>query len=124
MGGGIAPQESSHYPKLNFTPKGQQIRHLYQDRIKNFTATGQYESVNLRSMWNKDSEDDSEYVTLEVYSVPDLARPPFEEAMKGSIAPDTIQLHICSPIEQEPTNHSPKENNSALRGRLTGSVLP
>lgn len=83
MGGGQASAESSGYPKLNFNPKGHQIRDIYQDRIKQFTAEGQYASQNLRSMWNHDSESSSDYVTLESYSVPDLARPLFKEAITG-----------------------------------------
>lgn len=83
MGGGQAAAESSGYPKLNFAPKGHQIRDIYQDRIKQFTAEGQYASQNLRSMWDHDSESSSDYVKLESYSVPDLARPLFKEAIKG-----------------------------------------
>lgn len=83
MGGGQVPAGFSDYPKLNFTPKGQQIRNIYQDRIKQFTSEGQYASKNLRSMWNHDSESSSDYVKLESYSVPDLARPLFKEAIKG-----------------------------------------
>lgn len=83
MGGGRASVEPSGYPKLNFNPKGQQIRNIYQDRLKQFTAEGQYQSQNLRSMWDHDSESSNDYVKLESYSVPDLARPLFKEAIKG-----------------------------------------
>lgn len=83
MGGGQVPAESSGYPKLNFSPKGLQIRNIYQDRIKQFTAQGQYASQNLRCMWDHDSESSSEYVKLESHSVPNLARPLFKEAIKG-----------------------------------------
>jgi alpha-mannosidase len=68
---------------LNFTPKGAQIRDIYQSRIKNFIAKGQYEKVNLWSMVDLDNESGKEYVKLEVYSVPELKRPPFEEAIQG-----------------------------------------
>jgi hypothetical protein len=86
MGGGNKPPSSSQetgYPQLNFTPKGAQIRDIYQGRIKNFTAKGQYEDVNLWSMVELDCESGKEYVTLEVYSVPELKRPTFEEAIQG-----------------------------------------
>ncbi|KAL7266692.1 Glycoside hydrolase, 38 vacuolar alpha mannosidase [Rhizina undulata] len=86
MGGGSQQVETS-YPKLNFSPKGQQIRSIYQDRLKQFTATGQYESKNLRSMFTKDQEDGIKYVELESYSVPDLKRISFEEAIKGDYSP-------------------------------------
>jgi len=87
MGGGTpfsnASPGTSSYPQLNFTPKGRQIRDIYQDRLRQFTAQGQYESKNLRSMFVSDHEDSSEYVKLQVYSVPDLKRVPFDEAVKG-----------------------------------------
>ncbi|KAI5790319.1 glycosyl hydrolases family 38 N-terminal domain-containing protein [Geopyxis carbonaria] len=84
MGGGNKnPPSNPGYEKLNFEPKGQQIRSIYQDRIKQFTATGQYEGVNLRSMFVSDREDSKDYVKLETYAVPNLARPPFEEAIKN-----------------------------------------
>lgn len=87
MGGGNpfsnAPPGISSYPQLNFTPKGRQIRDIYQDRLRQFTAQGQYESKNLRSMFINDREDSSEYVKLQVHSIPDLKRIPFEEAVKG-----------------------------------------
>jgi alpha-mannosidase len=88
MGGGNLPLSetgSSGYPQLNFTPKGQQIRNIYQDRLKQFTATGQYEAQNLRSMFISDREGGEDYVKLEVYSVPDLKRISFDEAMKGPL---------------------------------------
>ena len=86
MGGSKFPAPESGplgYPQLNFVPKGQQIRSIYQDRIRQFTASGQYESLNLRSMFISDKEDSSEYVKLEVYSVPNLSRIPFEKAIEG-----------------------------------------
>lgn len=90
MGGGQVLPESSDYPKLNFEPKGQQIRSIYQDRLKQFTAHGQYESQNLRSMWTFDTESSEEYVKLESYSVPDLERPLFQHAIRGDFKPTSI----------------------------------
>lgn len=97
MGGGQAAAESSGYPKLNFNPKGHQIRDIYQDRIKQFTAEGQYASQNLRSMWDHDSESSKDYVKLESYSVPELARPLFKEAIKGSnsLRPLLVQTRLA-----------------------------
>ena len=82
MGGGArtshaAAGQPTGYPQRNFTPKGAQIRSIYQERIKMFTAKGQYSSVNLRSMFDADREDGKDFVELAVYSVPGLARPPF-----------------------------------------------
>lgn len=84
MGGGrTRPQVESGYEKLNFTPKGKQITKIYQDRLRQLTDGGQYQSVGLRSMFVLDQENGAEYVKLEVYSVPDLSRPVFEDAIKG-----------------------------------------
>lgn len=88
MGGGGNPSpQPTGYPQLNFTPKGAQTRDIYQSRIKNFIATGQYENVNLRAMFVSDREYAREYVKLEVYSVPNLKRPLFDEAIKGLSSP-------------------------------------
>ncbi|KAA8893384.1 glycosyl hydrolases family 38 N-terminal domain-containing protein [Sphaerosporella brunnea] len=89
MGGGSKPASAQEtgYPQLNLTPKGAQIRDIYQSRIKNFTAKGQYQGVNLRAALDLDSEASPPYVRLEVYSVPDLARPTFHEAVKGEFRP-------------------------------------
>jgi alpha-mannosidase len=84
MGGGrTRPQAESGYDLLNFTPKGKQIRSIYQERLRQLTDGGQYQSVGLRSMFVQDKENGKDNVKLEVYSVPDLSRPPFEEAIKG-----------------------------------------
>ncbi|KAF8246413.1 hypothetical protein K440DRAFT_553516 [Wilcoxina mikolae CBS 423.85] len=88
MGGGGQPQsQETGYPQLNFTPKGAQIRNIYQDRIKHFSSGGQYAGVNLRSMFVTDRECGKDYVQLEVCSIPDLARPLFHEAIKGKFKP-------------------------------------
>jgi len=85
MGGGGKPTSAETcYPQLNFTPKGAQIRDIYQSRIRNFTATGQYQHVNLRSMLVADKEDGSEFVKLETYAAKEQDRPTFEEATNGS----------------------------------------
>jgi len=92
MGGGGKPASAeTGYPQLNFTPKGAQIRDIYQSRIRNFTSNGQYQHVNLRSMFVADTEDGKEFVELETYAVPGLERPTFHEAMKGAFPSD---LHL------------------------------
>lgn len=87
MGGGNSQHLEMEIPKLNFSPKGAQPRGIYQGRIRNFTSTGQYEKVNLRSMLVKDREDGKDFVQLEVYSVPDLQRPLFDKAVKATFVP-------------------------------------
>lgn len=91
MGGGrTRPPAESGYDKLNFTPKGRQIRAIYQNRLRQLTDGGQYQSVGLRSMFVLDKESGKDNVSIEVYSVPDLARPLFEEAVKAEFKPTSI----------------------------------
>jgi alpha-mannosidase len=47
--GGEASSKPSSYPKLAARPVGQQIRDIYKDRLRQFTAGGQYEGQNLCS---------------------------------------------------------------------------
>jgi alpha-mannosidase len=42
-------QSSASYPKLAHRPVGQQIRSIYTERLRQFTANGQYEGHNLVS---------------------------------------------------------------------------
>ncbi|RPB20050.1 hypothetical protein L211DRAFT_842084 [Terfezia boudieri ATCC MYA-4762] len=79
--------ESSQYPKLNFEPHAAKIQNIALDRLRELTAGGQYSSVNLTSMYVLDRESDSKYVGLSVYSVPNLERPLFDEAIKGEFKP-------------------------------------
>ena len=86
MGGGGKPTVSeTGYPQLNFTPKGAQIRDIYQSRIRNFTARGQYQDVNLRAMFVHDRENGHDHVKIETLAIPHLERPLFAEAVKGAL---------------------------------------
>ncbi|KAF3933858.1 Alpha-mannosidase [Dactylella cylindrospora] len=84
MGGETRTMHSSGYPQLVAEPKGQQIHNIYLDRLRQFTAGGQYGSKNLTSMYDSDREADPKYIKLEVWSPPDLARPTFSEAIKAT----------------------------------------
>lgn len=113
MGGGArtshtAAGQPTGYPQRNFTPKGAQNRGIYQERIKMFTANGQYSSVNLRSMFDADREDGKDFVELAVYSVPDLARPPFSEVIPiGWFLPHSLtRTHTHSRTPSHTLTHS------------------
>ena len=74
------------YPKMAARPVGQQIAGIYKDRLRQFTAGGQYQGQNLLSAMYEGRNDTN--VKLEVHSVPDLARPSFKEAItKGEFKP-------------------------------------
>lgn len=82
MGGGdFQPLRS--YPQFDRKPRGPEIRHIYNDRLSQFTDTGEYRDVNLQSMLYHGKVDSAEYLSVEVYSAPDLARPLFKHAVKS-----------------------------------------
>ena len=49
MGRAAPLSSNTSYPKLAQRPVGQQIRSIYTDRLRQFTANGQYEGHNLVS---------------------------------------------------------------------------
>jgi alpha-mannosidase len=49
MGGDVPRQASSSLPRAPDGPVGQHIRGIYTDRLRQFTANGQYEGQNLIS---------------------------------------------------------------------------
>jgi hypothetical protein len=49
MGGEAPLRAPSSYPKLAAHPVGQHIKDIYIDRLRQFTANGQYERQNLVS---------------------------------------------------------------------------
>ncbi|KAF8475945.1 glycosyl hydrolases family 38 N-terminal domain-containing protein, partial [Kalaharituber pfeilii] len=79
--------EPLEYPKLNFEPHAAKIHNICVDRLRQLTAGGQYSSVNLTAMYTLDQESGSTYVDISVYSVPNLARPLFGEAVNGIFKP-------------------------------------
>ncbi|KAI9803462.1 MAG: hypothetical protein M1825_001805 [Sarcosagium campestre] len=80
----------NNYPKLSAGPVGQQISGIYRDRLRQFTSKGQYEGQNLRSMLDEGRCSDPSNVKLSVYSVPDLARPTFDEATSHEFRPTKV----------------------------------
>ncbi|KAI4262004.1 MAG: hypothetical protein L6R42_002812 [Xanthoria sp. 1 TBL-2021] len=80
MGGGKPQTPSTLLPKLAARPVGQQIHSIYKERLGQFTSNGQYSSQNLQAAIYEGRASGDEYVKLQVYSPPDLARPTFEEA--------------------------------------------
>ncbi|OAA67914.1 alpha-mannosidase [Niveomyces insectorum RCEF 264] len=87
MGGGertahLGGGGSSSYPQLAERPVGQRISNIYRERINQFYSTGQWEKVNLLSLMNEGIASGKPHVKLWKWDVPDLARPPFSEAVK------------------------------------------
>ncbi|KAJ5769373.1 CAZyme family GH38 [Penicillium odoratum] len=77
-------------PVLAERPVGQRITKIYTDRLKQFTAKGQYEGQNLLSKFFEATNSDEEHVKLSVYSVPNLERPTFKEATSHEFTPTNI----------------------------------
>ncbi|KAK9476775.1 glycosyl hydrolases family 38 N-terminal domain-containing protein [Lipomyces japonicus] len=78
---------SQSYPQLNNRPVAKKVRDIYKQRIDQFLSNGPYRQFNLPAVLDDARVSDSNYVRLEVYSVPDLQRPPFKEAVKGKFRP-------------------------------------
>ncbi|KAK9462524.1 glycosyl hydrolases family 38 N-terminal domain-containing protein [Lipomyces oligophaga] len=78
---------SDTYPKFNNKPVAKKVRNIYKERMDQFLGTGPYKDWNLPAVLDEARVSDEEWVRLEVYSVPNLARPPFKEAMKGVFRP-------------------------------------
>ncbi|KAJ5594089.1 uncharacterized protein N7459_000297 [Penicillium hispanicum] len=86
----LAPAPAPSLPRLAERPVGQRITKIYTDRLRQFTATGQYEGQNLVSKYFEAVNADEDHVKLSVYSVPDLQRPSFEEAASQEFSPTHI----------------------------------
>ncbi|KAJ3111536.1 Glycoside hydrolase, 38 vacuolar alpha mannosidase [Phlyctochytrium bullatum] len=66
----------------------QKHRSITVERLEKFIQTGQFSDVNLRSaLWKKKT---TQNIALTVYSVPDLKRIPFSEAIKGEFRPAKV----------------------------------
>ncbi|KAI9927782.1 Glycoside hydrolase, 38 vacuolar alpha mannosidase [Aspergillus wentii] len=89
MGGDAPSRAPSSLPRVPERPVGQRIKSIYTDRLKQFTATGQYEGQNLVSYFEAINSDEN-HVKLSVYSVPDLQRPSFKEATSHDFKPTHI----------------------------------
>ena len=82
MGGETSTKASTAaYPQFASRPVGQQITGLYTDRLRQFTSAGQYQNQSLLSKLYEGRAAGGDHVELSVYSVPDLARPTFKEAI-------------------------------------------
>ncbi|KAG0742732.1 hypothetical protein G6F57_010501 [Rhizopus arrhizus] len=76
----------SSQPKILNHPK--LIRSITVDRCSNFTTAGVNGSdISLLSQLYRARTDSEEYISLLVYSVPDLKRIPFEEAIRQEFRP-------------------------------------
>ncbi|KAL6232540.1 hypothetical protein BDW75DRAFT_217680 [Aspergillus navahoensis] len=90
MGGDVPRKAPSSLPRAPDGPVGQRIRSIYTDRLKQFTSSGQYQSQNLLGKLFEATNSDEDHVKLSVYSVPDLQRPSFEEAISNEFQPTHI----------------------------------
>ena len=75
---------ASSYPKLSPHPVGQKITSIYKERLGQFSGGGQYAGQNLQSVMYEGRVSDEPSVKLSVYSVPDLARPSFQDVIKNA----------------------------------------
>ncbi|KAF1999318.1 glycoside hydrolase family 38 protein [Amniculicola lignicola CBS 123094] len=83
MGGDINPlggMQANKYPTRAPGPVGQQIRHIYQDRLRQFTDGGQYREQGLLPKLTEARAAGEPHVKLSVYSPPNLSRPTFKDA--------------------------------------------
>jgi alpha-mannosidase len=79
----VAPSmASSAYPQLAVRPVGQQITHIYKDRLKQFTDNGQYKEQGLLAKLYDGRLSGEDHIKLSVWDAPDLTRPTFKEATK------------------------------------------
>ncbi|KAJ8102643.1 galactose mutarotase-like domain-containing protein [Lipomyces tetrasporus] len=78
---------SQSYPQLNNKPVAKKVRDIYKERINQFINEGPYKLFNLPAVLDDARVCDEEHVRLEVYSVPDLQRPHFKDAIKGTFRP-------------------------------------
>ncbi|EEP82819.1 hypothetical protein UREG_07684 [Uncinocarpus reesii 1704] len=86
--GGEAPRGApSNYPPFAEKPVGQKISGIYKDRLRQFTATGQYQGHNLVAKYFEATNDDEQHVKLSVYSVPNLERPAFKHVVSKEFKP-------------------------------------
>lgn len=76
-------ERTMSYEKINTNPVPRKIQSLYAGRIRQFTDNGQYRDLNLPAYYDRDRKHE-DHVKLEVYSVPDLARPLFHKAIKDA----------------------------------------
>jgi alpha-mannosidase len=81
----VAPSMAgSAYPQLAVRPVGQQITHIYKDRLKQFTDGGQYKEQGLLAKLYDGRLSGEDHIKLSVWDAPDLTRPTFKEATKST----------------------------------------
>ncbi|KAJ3051806.1 Glycoside hydrolase, 38 vacuolar alpha mannosidase [Rhizophlyctis rosea] len=80
---------SSTEPRTAGLNTMQKHRNITIERLEKFVQEGQFDDVNLTAtLWKHRPE--SKFVTLQVYSVPDLKRIPFDDAIKGKF----VDTHV------------------------------
>ncbi|KAF1911617.1 glycosyl hydrolases family 38 N-terminal domain-containing protein [Ampelomyces quisqualis] len=81
---------AADYPKSAAGPVGKQIRHIYQDRLRQFTDGGQYREQGIIGKLHEARASGSDWVQLSVYSPPNLSRPLFKEATSQEFKPTKV----------------------------------
>lgn len=77
---------SKEYPQFNGQPVFKKVQSLYDGRIRQFTdRNGEYRELNLPKFYDRERWDHYDNIRLEVYSVPNLERPRFKQAMKQAV---------------------------------------
>lgn len=75
----------SSYPQRLSEPVPRKLESLYNGRIRQFTDTGgEYHNLNLPNFYDRHRIDGQDNVKLEVFDVPDLERPKFDDAMRSA----------------------------------------
>lgn len=69
------------YPLHNTAPVLKKVQSIYENRLRLFTAEGEYKALNLPNFYNRKTVSGAPHISLEVYSVPKNARPLFKEAV-------------------------------------------
>ncbi|KAF2026131.1 hypothetical protein EK21DRAFT_74917 [Setomelanomma holmii] len=78
------------YPRLAAGPVGKQIHHIYQDRLRQFTDSGQYREQGIIGKLHEARASGSDWVKLSVYSPPNLSRPLFKDATSQEFKPTKV----------------------------------
>lgn len=84
------PTEPTYSGPEPFHPHLRVPRSLAVSRLNRFTSRDIFKEVNLTGALNRAEDGSSEAVRLEVYSVPDLKRIPFSEAIKAEYKPTKV----------------------------------
>jgi hypothetical protein len=116
---------ASPYPRL--------IRSITVERCDRFMSRYYYSDINLYSQLYKDRESSQDYIKLKVYSVPDLKRITFAEAVKGEykkaergdvFGPSWVRYQTLFLIQVNKNSYRVHCNFVFILSRHTGFIYP